>query len=181
MSMPLPSSGQADPLTPVFSSYRPDVPVPPPGPGVQPPFVAPPTDGSRKRRWIGLSIGGATLVVCLIGGVVGVGALVVSSEAARKDAATAVVTKYLTAWQRGDYRGAYKLVCDVVKEETSITNFTSELGNNMIDSYALQPAEIVNSDVLVPAALHFISGAARTERFSVVLGSGNESLVCGTG
>src|SRR5437016_152585 len=48
----------------------PDVPSPPRGPGVAPPFAAPPTDRSRKSLWIGLGVGALLLVLCCVGGVV---------------------------------------------------------------------------------------------------------------
>src|SRR5262245_20389120 len=75
-------------------------PPPPPGPGVQPPFVAPPTDGKRRRRWIALAWSGAAALVLCIGGVVGVGALAVFGSQMIIDQSKAAVRDYLTALQQ---------------------------------------------------------------------------------
>jgi hypothetical protein len=172
---PAPSADPAD------QPYPLDVLNVPRGPGVQPPFVAPPTDGSRKRRWVGLGIGGAALVICLVGGVIGLGALVVSSEAARKDAATAVLNKYLTAWEHGDFEGAYNLVCERIRDETPLTQFSDGLRDEPLESYTLSPVEVAGADVYVPALLRFTSGGTRSERYSVVLDTTGDSFVCGAG
>jgi hypothetical protein len=153
--------------------------VPPRGPGVVPPFAAPPNDGIRKRMWIGLGLGAAALVICLIGGVVGLGALVVSSSAARRDAATAVVTKYLDAWQARQYRRAYDLTCDDIKSKTSLNDFAAALDQDTLASFELEQAVLTADDTYVPATLRFTGGDVRTERISVVVQSDGDSVVCG--
>jgi hypothetical protein len=157
----------------------PPVLVPPRGPGVVPPFAAPPNDGIRKRMWIGLGLGAAVLVICLIGGVAGLGALVVSSSAARRDAATKVVTEYLTAWQQRRYMRAYDLTCDEVRNKISLGNFADELDRQGLTAFELEPAVLTADDTYVPATLHVVGGVIRTERISVVVQSDGDSVVCG--
>jgi hypothetical protein len=80
-------------------------PPPPPGPGVQAPFVAPPTDGARQRRWwaVGLSVGVA--VLCCVGGLFGTGGLVVLGGRMVIDSTRAVVIRHLTAVRRRPREG----------------------------------------------------------------------------
>src|SRR5689334_13140130 len=102
----------ASPASPTVPTLPPAPPQPPPGPGVQPPFVAPPTDGTRRRRgWaIGLSIG-AVVAICALGvaALVGLGFLLVRVV---QDEAKATVVSYLSALRDKDYETAYGLLCD---------------------------------------------------------------------
>ena len=50
-------------------------PPPPRGPGVQAPFVAPPTDGRRRRRWWAIGLTAGAVVLCCAGSVAGLGGL----------------------------------------------------------------------------------------------------------
>lgn len=159
-------------------AYRPEVLTPPPGPGVTPPFVAPPTDGMRKRRRIGLGVGAAALVVGLIGGVIGVGVLVITGADAQKTAATKVVTNYLTAWQRGDYVGAYHLLCPGGQQTITVDQLTSELDSDMLASFTLQPAQLATDVIYVPVDLTFTDGAVQDERFAVGSQSRTEPVAC---
>ena len=88
-----------------------EVPAPPRGPGVAPPFAAPPTDRNRRGLWIGLGVGGLVLVLCCVGGLFGFGLILVSGAEKVKTEAHQVVTDYLSALQREDYNKAYDLLC----------------------------------------------------------------------
>lgn len=154
--------------------------VPPPGPGVQPPFAAPPTDGNRKRLWIGLGIGGAVLLLCCVGGIGGFIALAVSSSTARINQARTVVTKYLVAWQQQNYAGAYELVCDPIKEQETLDEFAGELSGHPIAAYTVAKPELTTDTTLVPVTVNFVDGTSETSRYDVVLDSSGASLVCGS-
>jgi hypothetical protein len=158
----------------------PAVPAPPRGPGVQPPFAAPPTDGNLKRRWIGLGVGGAALLLCCAGGIGGFIALAVSSSTERINEARTVVTKYMTAWQHEDYTGAYQLVCDEVKQRESLGEFSFSLSQRQIGSFVVQRPELATDATLVPVTLNFVDDGTEIDRYSVVVDAAGNSLVCGT-
>src|SRR5215470_1555921 len=98
-------------------------PPPPPGPGVQPPFVAPPTDGARQRRWLAIGLAAASALLCCVGGLFGLGGVVVLGGRAVIDEAKLAVTNYLTAVERQNYAGAYRLLCDQIQARTTETEF----------------------------------------------------------
>src|SRR3981189_2170850 len=94
-------------------------PEPPPGPGVVPPFVAPPTDGTRQRRWLAVGLaGGAALVVCL-GGLVGFGGLLVFGSQMVVQQSQTAVTDYLTAIKGRNYDAAYNKMCPAERNKIS--------------------------------------------------------------
>src|SRR5262245_28432235 len=67
---------------------------PPPGPGVQPPFAAPPTDGDRTRVWVGLGVGAAALVLCCLGGLAGLAGLIYTGTQAIDEQSRVTVDRY---------------------------------------------------------------------------------------
>src|SRR5258705_5290371 len=87
------------------------VPPPPPGPGVVPPFVTPPTDGTRQRRWWAVGLAGAAVLVLCIGGVIGLGSLVVLFNQAAVDQSKGAVTNFLVAVQAGGLGSSYDHQC----------------------------------------------------------------------
>ncbi len=124
-------------------------PPPPPGPGVQPPFVAPPTDGSRNRRALAIGLTVAAAFVVLIGGILGVVGLVAVGERAIVDGSRGVVTRYLTAVQHNDFATAYNLLCTADRAQQTETQFSRSyddasailgfsVGNPEINSNAVQ-------------------------------------------
>lgn len=153
---------------------------PPRGPGVWTPFAAPPTDGDRKRRWIGLGIVGAALLLCCVGGVGGFIALAVTSSTERINQARTVVTRFLTDWQHEDYAGAYQLVCDRVRNETSLEDFSGSLARQRIGSFTVDKPVLTTNATIVPVHLVFVDGGSETDRYDVVVDSSGNSLVCGT-
>src|SRR4051794_33676404 len=97
MPGPLPPTAVAVPPTAV------GVPPAPPGPGVQPPFVAPPTDGARQRRWLAIGLTIATALLCCVGGLGGLGGLVVLGGQAIVGETKTTVSRYLTAIEKAEY------------------------------------------------------------------------------
>ena len=102
------------------------IPGPPPGPGVRVPFAVPPTERDRKRFWVTFGVGGAALLLCCAGGVVGVGALVVAGTKALPTEARSTVRDFLDGLAHRDYRGAYDQVCTSRRSAQSLDEFTAQ-------------------------------------------------------
>jgi len=156
------------------------VPAPPPGPGVQPPFVAPPTDGRRQRRWIAFGIAAGLALVCCVGGLIGLGGLAVLGTQVILNDAKNVVTEYLTAIQDGEYDRAYELVCARQRAETTAEEFAESFaGEKEIESFEVGEPDAQNV-VTVPATLHYVDGSDRDVRFRLDQDSSTgEFRVCG--
>jgi hypothetical protein len=139
-------------------------PSPPPGPGVAPPFIAPPTDGARQRRWVAVVLAGVAALVCCAGGIFGVGALVVFGTQATVDATRTTVRKYLTAIEEHDYDKAYQLLCPSRRQQVSEPEFidTARLMNFV--SFDVGQPEL-GTPIIVPATLHYPGGRDEAYRF----------------
>jgi hypothetical protein len=140
------------------SAARISVPPPPPGPGVQPPFVAPPTDGTRQRRWLAVGLASGFVVLLCIGGLVGLGGLVVLGTQVVRDQASAAVTEYLTAVRDGEYRRAYSLLCDERQARVSEREFINDnLDRPRVSDFVVGTAEL-SEDIRVPATINYADG-----------------------
>jgi len=154
---------------------------PPPGPGVQPPFAAPPTEGDQRRTWIGLGIGGLALLLCCVGGVVGFIALVVTSVEAIDEQARATVGHYLDAVKDENYEDAYDLLCDDIQQRESPDRFAQRVQRDPdISSYQLQQTQVADQ-VVVPADVRYADGDSETINFVLQQDSTTGAFeVCGT-
>lgn len=142
-------------MTPEGSTAGAVAPPPPPGPGVQPPFVAPPTDGARQRRWIAIGVSAGVAVLCLVGALVGVGGLAVIGTQVVLNQARGVVVDYLTAIHDEEYADAYDLLCAAQKRNTTLTEFTDSF-NAQLPLQSFEVGEpIADQDLIVPATLHY--------------------------
>ncbi len=134
------------------------VPPPPPGPGVQPPFVAPPTDGTRQRRWLAIGLASGFVVLLCIGGLIGLGGLVVLGTQVVRDQASAAVTEYLTAVRDGEYGRAYRLLCEERQARVSEREFINDiLDGPRVSDFAVGTAEL-SEDIRVPATINYADG-----------------------
>lgn len=134
------------------------VPPPPPGPGVQPPFVAPPTDGTRQRRWLAIGLASGFVVLLCIGGLVGLGGLVVLGTQVVRDQASAAVTEYLTAVRDGEFRRAYSLLCEERQARESEREFINDnLDRPRVRDFVVGTAEL-SEDIRVPATINYADG-----------------------
>jgi hypothetical protein len=153
---------------------------PPPGPGVVPPFVAPPTDGTKQRRWlaVGLSVA-AALIVCL-GGVVGVGGLLVLASQMIIDQSKAAVTDYLTAIKNEQYPKAYEQLCARERDRIDEPEFEQTFADQQrITSFSVGEP-VLTDTMVVPATIIFDSGAKETVRYLLEQNSKTgEFEVCG--
>lgn len=98
-------------------------PAPPPGPGVAPPFAAPPTEGRRTRLWIGLGVGALAVALCCGGGGSAVVGLAVSGVQAIREQARTVTSDYYQALVERNYGRAYEQLCDDAQRRESRPEF----------------------------------------------------------
>jgi hypothetical protein len=132
---------------------------------VQPPFVAPPTDGTQQRRWLAISLASGLVVLLCIGGLIGLGGLVVLGTQVVRDQASAAVTEYLTAVRDRDYRRAYRLLCEERQARVSEREFINEnLDGPRVSEFAVGTAEL-SEDIRVPATIHYADGTVDTVDF----------------
>jgi hypothetical protein len=156
------------------------VPPPPAGPGVQPPFAAPPIDADRTRLWVGLGVGAAALVLCCVGGVVGFGGLVVTGVKALNEQATVTVDRYLGALAERRYDDAYDLLCDERQRDESVAEFTRRVAQGpQVTSYTVGEPQI-NREIVVPADVRYDGGDERDLQFVLQQDRGTGRFeVCG--
>jgi hypothetical protein len=130
----------------------PHVPAPPQGPGVYPPFPAPPVEGRGKRIGWGIGIAiGVVLLVC--GG--GTAALIgfgISAQGAYQERAHAAVSAYLNALREGKYDEAYKQLCDDAQRNESPSAFRARVTSEpVIEKYTMGDLDLVTGAVPVDA------------------------------
>ncbi len=162
-------------------SWGPQPPLGPPiapGPGVVPPFAAPPREGNRRRLWVGLSVGAVVLALCCGGGVAGIVALVESSSAARSAEAKTVVTRYMTAWQKADFPGAYQLLCSDVRDTVSFADFSDTLAEKRVSTFDVGKPQLNTSTTVVPVEVMFAGGDIENDSFGVVVDKNQDSKIC---
>lgn len=145
-------------------------PPPPPGPGVQPPFVAPPTDGSGRRRGQAIALILVTVFVCCAGSVGGFVGLALLGQRAFSDEARTAVTNYLKAVQQRDYGKAYGQLCEPLQNQISESEFAqvySALPH--IDSFTVDnPVASASSAAYeVHVTLHSAGSGDREQHFLV--------------
>ncbi|GIG62349.1 hypothetical protein Lfu02_67210 [Longispora fulva] len=102
-------------------------PEPPPGPGVQPPFVAPPTQRDKGRMWAGIGIGAAALVLCGVGSVAGCVGLGFWLDSEQKSESQDAVQRYLGPLVRGEYGKAYLEQCSELRELETAEQYTARV------------------------------------------------------
>jgi hypothetical protein len=175
MSAPV---GPGYPYPPSQPPAPPTEPPPRPGPGVIVPFAAPPTDRDRKRMWISLSIAGGLVLLCLVGGIVGVVSLVASSHVSSADA-TARVSSYLDALKRHDFQAAYDDLCTDQRDKHSEKDFARSQADQVdISSYELGTPIQKSNGFTVPARIELVDGRLVDATFGVVVDGPGELRVC---
>jgi hypothetical protein len=149
---------------------------------VQPPFVAPPTDGKRRRRWIALAWTGAAALVLCIGGVVGVGALAVFGSQMILDQSKAAVQDYLTALQEREYAKAYSMQCLSEQQRISERQFETKERQLPVSNFTVLDPDVNNQNIVVPAVVNYDYGGSSTVRYQIAQNeSTGEFEVCGSG
>jgi hypothetical protein len=105
-------------------------PPPPQGPGVVPPFPAPPVEGRGRRLGLGLGLGALVLLLVCGVGVAGAAGLVRVVGSALDEQADVVVGEYLEALRDREWSQAYNLLCDQSKQEETESEFTSRISTS---------------------------------------------------
>jgi hypothetical protein len=129
------------------------VPPPPAGPGVAPPFAAPPSDKNKRGLWIGLGVGGLVLVLCCIGSVVGIGVVIAGGVETTKRQATTLATEYLKRVQGEDYGAARALMCKPLQEKLSTTQLAARYRDRPFDSFRVGEPSLTGSEISIVATL----------------------------
>ncbi|MEE6310980.1 hypothetical protein V1634_29490 [Plantactinospora veratri] len=134
------------------------MPAPPPGPGAEPLFAAPPSEGRGARLWLGLGVAALAVVLfCGGGGAALVGLLISGSQALNEQART-VVTDYFDALDDGDFRKAYDLLCDSARQRESPAEFERRVSAEPeIDSFRIGDVSLT-SELSVPVDVTYAGG-----------------------
>jgi hypothetical protein len=130
----------------------PYIPAPPQGPGVHPPFPAPPVEGRGKRIGMGLGIAAGVLVLVCGGGGAALIGLSVSMSSALQERAYAAVRGYLDALHTGNVEKAYQLLCDSAQQDETPAEFRERIAAAQpIEQYHLGSFDLVSLSVPVSA------------------------------
>lgn len=154
-------------------------PAPPPGPGVVPPFAAPPVEGRSSRLWVGLGVGGAIALLCCGGGVAALIGFGVVSQRAFDEQARTVIGAYLDAVNEGEYGQAYAMLCEQEQDDESRADFERRVaGEPRIASYEVGSLQL--DAATVPVQVRYADGGAGTLQVTLVQDSGTGQFeVCG--
>jgi hypothetical protein len=149
-------------------------PPPPAGPGVQPPFAAPPSEGRTARVWWGLGVAGLAVVLCCGAGLASFAGLVVTGTAAINEQSHAAVEDYLQAVGAGRFRQAYQQLCDELHDQQSLDEFTEQVSEQpRVREYELRQSRVRNDgDIIVPADVTYTDGAQDLVNYRVTQDGG---------
>jgi len=122
----------------------PHVPAPPQGPGVRPPFPAPPVEGKGRRIAWGLGIGAGVLLLVCGGGVAALIGLSTSMSSAFNEQAHVVVGDYLEALHDRKFDQAYGMLCAQAKTDETPEEYRGRISEmDPIDSYRMGELDLV--------------------------------------
>ena len=174
-----PSPPPADPAAPPPAPTGPPYQVPT-GPGVAPPFAAPPVEGRTARVWIGLGVAALALVLCCGGGTVALVGLIVTGTEAINEQARVAVDDYFEAVSKQDFGAAYGMLCAEAQRRESPDEFAERLVEEPeIDTYSMGQVS-VTSRIVVPVEVTYSEGGSDTLRVSLNQDTGTGELeVCG--
>src|SRR6266545_250022 len=132
----------------------------PPGPGVQPPFAAPPVQKEGGTLALTLIIGSVVMVLCLVGGGIGLGSAVYSAFRETDREAKAAAGQYLDAIREQRYSDAYKMTCKPLRRKVDESEFTAtkQRGGRIVDYELAQVEALQDGRLVVPATLQLESG-----------------------
>ena len=152
----------------------PVVPAPPQGPGVVPPFPAPPTEGRRLRIGWGLGIGAAVLLLICGGGVAALIGLGTVMNRALNEQAEVVIGDYIDDVNAKRYAEAYASLCAQTRTSLSQAQFTSQVAaEKQIRAYEVGTLDLTDVDLAVPVDVTYADGA--TGRLQAYLGQNQET------
>ncbi|MGK5742227.1 hypothetical protein [Micromonospora sp. URMC 103] len=155
------------------------MPGPPPGPGVAPPFAAPPTEGRRARLWLALGVGALAVVLCCGGGGAAVVGLAVSGVQAVREQGRTVSNEYYQALVDRDFGEAYDQLCDDARRRESRAEFERRAAAEP-QVTAFRVGEVDTTNLTVPVDVTLEGG--QQERQQVALAQDQQTgglEVCG--
>lgn len=122
---------QVQPLPAVQASLavvapRPAVPPVPPGPGLRPPFAAPPVRKEAGTLTLWLLLGGFALLACMVGGGIGLGGALSTAMRETEEQATTAATEYLEALVDGRYVEAYQMTCAPFRKKVDQQEYVTD-------------------------------------------------------
>jgi len=152
----------------------------PPGPGVAPPFAAPPVEGRTARLWIGFGVAALVVVLCCGGGTAALVGLIVTGTEAINEQAQAVAEDYFDAVSQREYGTAYGLLCERVQGQESSGEFERRLSREpQIVEFQVGDVSVTNR-IVVPVDVSYAGGGADNLRVSLAQNTGTGELeVCG--
>ncbi|GAA1624934.1 hypothetical protein [Actinoplanes couchii] len=157
-------------------------PPPPPGPGVHPPFPAPPVEGRGKRFGTTAAIVAGILVLVCGGGAIAGGGFLTSFASALDEQADVVVSRYLEDLKARDFDGAYGQLCEQAKLDETQSEYTARMqGFEPFESYEVGDLAL-GVRVSVPVQLTYADGdRARVDAELTQSTSTGKFEVCGLG
>ncbi len=151
------------PPAPYGPPPAPDLAVPA-GPGVVPPFPAPPVEGRGARVGAGIGIGAAVLLLLGGGGAAAVAGLYVTAAKALDEQLGVVVDQYYSALRDQRYEQAYLLLCDTEQDAETSSEFAArERGEDPITSFSRGSIQLA-AEPVVPVELVRDDGTRRNVR-----------------
>jgi hypothetical protein len=149
-------------------------PPPPQGPGVIPPFPAPPTEGRRRRIGLGLGIGAGLLMLICGGGLAAAIGLFSVAGRALNEQAQVVVTDYLDDVRAERYSEAYDALCDQTRARVTESQFTSDARTaEPIERFDVGEMDLTTVDLNVPVTVTYSDG--RSAQLKAYLGQDRET------
>ncbi|WP_432978385.1 hypothetical protein [Dactylosporangium sp. CA-233914] len=172
-----PQVGQQPDPQPLWNTAD-DVPPPPRGPGVVAPFASPPRDRDLRGLWIGLGVGGLIMVLCCVGGVIGIAFLLPYADSIGKGQVAAVVENYLTAVRDRDFVAARRQLCESEQRTHSLGWFSDHFGANPVTDFTVNADDVVISNrITVPARVE--EGSQWTQKEFLMQQDGAQYVICG--
>jgi hypothetical protein len=149
-------------------------PAPPQGPGVQPPFPAPPTEGRGRRVGFGVGLGAVVVLLVCGGGLAAAIGLMTVAGRALNEQAQVVVSDYLEDVRAKRYDDAYASLCSEAREAESRAEFTSRLATeDPIRSFTVGEVDPTDLNLSVPVDVTYADG--RTKKLQAHLGQSRET------
>lgn len=136
----------------------------PPGSGVRPPFVAPPVRKEAGTLALGLILGGLVLLLCLVGGGIGLGGAVYTAMRETEEQVTVAATDYLDALVAERYADAYQMTCGLFRKKVPQQEYVTDKRRGVrLADYELRPITATqNGKLMVPVAVVSENGVWNT-------------------
>ncbi|RKN42824.1 hypothetical protein D7223_21895 [Micromonospora endolithica] len=142
------------------------VPAPPVGPGVAPPFAAPPTEGRNTRLWLGLGAGALAALICCGGGGAAVVGLAVTGVQAVEEQGRAASADYYEALVQRRYGAAYDQLCESAQRRESRRDFERRVGDEpQVAQFTV--GQVDTTTLTVPVDVTFAGGGRERQQVTL--------------